>query len=650
MAIKGLILGKNIYLCQLFLSKCSIIKIINMAEKLFAEFPPVSTAQWEEVITKDLKGADYEKKLVWKTPEGIAVRPYYRAENLTNLKHLASAPGAFPFVRGTKGTNDWKIRQGYCACSNNFEEANAQAIDGLKKGVESVGFCIDGKKGVSEAEMAKLLKGINVAKTEVNFEGCSCATPDIIKSFISYAKATGAKAEEVYASFDFDPLKEMTTTGNFCCSDYATKLKCCVEAVAEYPRIRVVGVEGFAFNNAGSTSVQELAFALAMGSEYLNMLTEMGFAPEEAARRIKFTFAIGSNYFMEIAKFRAARMLWANITKEYGVAKECCQKMKVHAVTSEWNQTVYDSYVNMLRATTEAMSGAIAGVDSMEVLPFDYQYREPGEFSNRIARNVQSILKEESHFDKIVDVAAGSYYIENLTASIAEEAWKLFKQVEEKGGYTQAFIAGFVQAEVKASSTKKDNNIATRRETILGSNQYPNFTEKADKDITLDVVTRGANWEKSKNPIAEPIEKYRGAQAFEALRFATELSGKQPKAFMLTFGSLAFCRARAQFACNFFAVAGFEVVDNNRFSTIEEGVEAAIAAKADIIVACSSDEEYAEAAPKIMELAGKKAIIVVAGEPACKEELIAKGIKNFISVKSNILETLKVYQTQLGIK
>lgn len=621
-----------------------------MAEKLFAEFPPVSTEQWEEVITKDLKGADYEKKLVWKTMEGFAVRPYYRAENLTKLKHLSSAPGAFPFVRGTKGTNNWLVRQSYCACNGDFKKANAQALDGLKKGVDSVGFCIDGKKGVSETEMATLLKGIDVAKTEVNFEGCACATPEIIKSFISYAKSTGAKPEEVYASFDFDPLRDLTTTGNFCCSDYQGTLKNCLKAVAEYQRIRVVGVEAYAFNDAGSSSVQELGFALAMGSEYLNLLTEMGFTPEEAARRIKFTFAISSNYFMEIAKFRAARMLWANITKEYGVAKECCQKIKVHAVTSQWNQTVYDSYVNMLRATTEAMSGAIAGVDSMEVLPFDYQYREPGEFSNRIARNVQSVLKEESHFDKTVDPAAGSYYIENLTASIAEEAWKLFKQVEEKGGYTKAFMEGFIQAEVKAVSTKKDHNIATRRDTILGTNQYPNFNEKADKDITLDVVTRGANWEKSKNAIAEPIEKYRGAQAFEALRFATELSGKQPKAFMLTFGNLAFCRARAQFSCNFFAVAGFEVVDNNKFETIEEGVKAALEAKADIIVACSSDDEYADAAPKIKELVGNKGIFVVAGEPACKEDLIAKGIKNFISVKSNILETLKGYQNQLGIK
>jgi methylmalonyl-CoA mutase len=376
----------------------------------------------------------------------------------------------------------------------------------------------------------------------------------------------------------------------------------------------------------------------------------MGLSADDAARRIKFTFAVGSTYFMEIAKFRAARMLWANIVKAYGSEKECCQKMKIHAVTSEWNMTVYDPYVNMLRGTTEAMSAAIAGVDSLEVLPFDYPFRAPGEFSNRIARNTQSILKEEASFDKVVDPAAGSYFIENLTQSISETAWKLFTEVENMGGYVEAFKAGFIQNTIKATADARDKKIETRREIILGSNQYPNFTEKADKDVTLEVVTRKAAPAACGTVLGQPLAKYRGAQPFEALRFATEQSGKEPVAFMVTYGNLAMCRARAQFACNFFAVAGFKVVDNNRFSSPEEGVKAALEAKADIIVACSSDDEYAEGVPQIASLVGDKAIVVVAGEPACKEELVAKGIENFISVKSNVLETLKGYQAKLGIK
>ena len=248
------------------------------------------------------------------------------------------------------------------------------------------------------------------------------------------------------------------------------------------------------------------------------------------------------------------------------------------------------------------------------------------------------------------DPSAGSYFVENLTDSIIKVVWDLFKAVEDKKGYIEAFKEGFIQSQVKAVADKKDQDIAKRKQTILGSNQYPNFLEKVEKDITKEMVTRGAcKAETTHELIAQPLEAYRAAQAFEELRFTTDKAAKQPQAFMLTFGNLAMCRARAQFSCNFFAVAGFKVVDNNRFSTIEEGVEAALKANANIIVACSSDDEYLEAAPRIAELVGNKAVVVVAGDPACKAELEEKGVKNFINVRCNVLETLKEYQKMMGI-
>lgn len=618
-----------------------------MTQKLFAEFPPVSTEQWEEVIIKDLKGADYEKKLVWKTHEGFSVRPYYRAENLSELKVLDSKPGCFPYIRGTKNCNNWLVRQDYCACDGDYEKANKEALDGLVKGVEAVGFCIGGK-ALSVEEMSTLLNGIKVDACEINFCDCCLKAKEVISSFLAVAKAQGVKPEDIKASFDFDPLRTLTTKGTLCDKAFES-LKEAIEMVAEYPGIRVIGVEAYEFNKAGSSITQELAFALAAGNEYLAKLTELGVEAKEVAKRIKFTFSVGSVYFMEIAKFRAVRALWANIVDAYGV-EGCGQKIKVHAVTSQWNQTVYDSYVNMLRGTTEAMSAAIAGVDSLEVLPFDYCYKAPSEFSNRIARNIQIILKEESHFNKVVDPAAGSYYIETLTQSILDSSWALFKEVEAKGGYVAAFKEGYVQSEIKAVAAKRDKNLATRKETILGTNQFPNFLEKAGAEVSKDVVLRGGNKNVNGEQIAEPLEAYRGAQAFEAMRYATDISGKQPQVFMLTFGNLAMCRARAQFSSNFFAVAGFKVVDNNRFATVEEGIKAALEAKADIIVACSSDDEYAEAVPVIAEQVGDKAIVVVAGDPACRAELEAKGIANYIHVRCNILETLKEYQAKLGIK
>ena len=295
------------------------------------------------------------------------------------------------------------------------------------------------------------------------------------------------------------------------------------------------------------------------------------------------------------------------------------------------------------------MSAVLGGAHSVTVLPFNAIYEETTEFSERIARNQQALLKEESHLDKIADPSAGSYYIENLTASLADEAWKLFLAVQEKGGFIAAFKEGFIQSEIKAMAAQRDKNIALRRENLLGTNQFPNFTEKITAQFdgslfeAVDLTVEGAE--------VETLKPYRGAQPFEALRYTTDMyskDNKRPVAFMLTIGNLTFRKARAQFSCNFFAVAGFTVIDNNGFATAEEGAAAAKAAGADIVVVCSSDEEYAEIVPAVAEQLNDE-ILVVAGAPACQAELEAKGITNFIHVKSNILEELKSYQTKLGI-
>ncbi len=323
--------------------------------------------------------------------------------------------------------------------------------------------------------------------------------------------------------------------------------------------------------------------------------------------------------------------------------------MIAHSETNRFNKTVYDPYVNMLRTQTEAMSAALGGAHSITVLPFDAIYEETTEFSERIARNQQALLKEESYIDKIADPSAGSYYIENLTASLADEAWKLFLTVQEKGGFIAAFREGFIQTEIKAMAAKRDKNIALRRENLLGTNQFPNFTEKIETEFdgslfeAVDLTEEGAD--------VETLKPYRGAQDFEAMRYTTDVyskENKRPVAFMLTIGNLNFRKARAQFSCNFFAVAGFTVIDNNGFATVEEGVAAAKAAGADIVVVCSSDDEYAEIVPNVAEQLDDE-ILVIAGAPACRAELEEKGITNFINVKSNILEELKAYQKNLNI-
>ena len=625
----------------------------NKEQKLFAEFPPVSTEQWESVIAVDLKGADYEKKLVWRTAEGFIVRPYYRAEILDGIKYLGSQCGEFPYVRGTGKDNNWRIVQTIeVGCP---KEANAQATVLLTKGVESIGFVI-GDKEFSAADLDTLLSGISVKNTELVFSGC--ATKKVAGLFIDKMDKEGVDPETVRASFVLDPIvKKLTLKGTMACKNGQCKgfenLASLISKGAAYKRIRFVNVSGEIFHNSGSTIVQELAFTLAAGHEYVVKLMEQGLSVDQVAPALRFSMAISSNYFMEIAKFRAARLLWANIMAPYNPSRGCASKMKVHAVTSKWNMTVYDPYVNMLRGTTEAMSAAVSGVHSIEVLPFDTPYEKPTDFSARIARNVQLLLKEESHFNQVCDAAGGSYYIENLTNSIAEQAWNLFRQVEEKGGYIAAFEAGFIQDQVEASAAKKNSNIATRRETLLGTNQFPNFNEVADEAITEDVVTGKSTCKCGCASQAadgvRPLKPYRGAMAFEQMRLKVDRSGKQPKAFMLTCGALAFARARAQFSCNFFACAGIRVQDNTYFKSVEEGVKAALEAKAEIVVICAADDDYATLAPEAFKLLGDKAIFVVAGAPACKEELEAQGIKNFISVRNNVLETLQYYLKELGI-
>ena len=611
------------------------------SEKLFTEFPPVPTEKWEEVITADLKGADYERKLVWKTGEGFNVRPYYRAENLEGIKFLGSQAGEFPYVRGTHAHNRWRVHQTVSVVCP--KEANAEALKILNAGVDSLGFCI-ASADFSAADLDTLLKDICIPAVEITF--CGEKMANVAELVLAKVEKEGIAKEDVRIAFCIDPLvKGLSSKGDFCSPNGEKCIARIVELIhktKEYKHVRIVTVAGQTFGNSGSTIVEELAFTLSAGHDYLVRLTDAGLDVDAAARKLRFSFSVSSNYFMEIAKFRAARMLWANIVKGYGPAKNCACKMQIHAETSRWNQTVYDPYVNRLRGTTEAMSATIAGVHSLEVMPFDASFENPTEFSKRIARNVELLLKNESHFDQVVDPAGGSYYVENLTQSIAAEAWKLFLEIEEKGGYTEAYKAGLIVERIKASAAAKDKNIATRRQTLLGANQYPNFTEVAGKEITAESVTR-------KQAEGNVLVPYRGAMAFEEMRLQVDRSGKEPKAFMLTCGNLGMARARSQFSCNFFACAGIKVIDNTYFKSIEEGAKAALESKAQIVVVCASDDDYAEAAPKVKELLGGKAILVVAGAPACAPELEAQGITNFINVKSNVLETLKFYLKEMGI-
>lgn len=618
-------------------------------QKLFSEFAPNTMQEWVDKVTVDLKGADFNKKLVWRTNEGFNVQPMYRLEDMKDLKNLDCFPGEFPYVRGNKkDSNDWYVRQDIVV--ENVAEANKKALDVLNRGVNSLGFVLTDSKNFTKADMAALLKDICLECVEINFvAGCKkCA---IVDAFKAVAEERGIAPEKIYGGINIDPLSAMALKGKVCCENPFASAKENTEKMAAYPNFKTIEVGGYVFNNSGSSIVQELGFSLAAGVEYLDKLTDAGMSVDEVAPRIRFHFATGSKYFMEIAKLRAARYLWAHIVKAYKPACDCKCKMNIHAETSEWNKTIYDPNVNMLRTQTETMSAVLGGVDSFTVHPFDYVYEcHPSELGERVARNQQLLLKEESHFGKIVDVAGGSYYIEELTQNIAEAAWKLFLEVQEQGGYVEALKKGFVQAAVKATAQARDLAIAQRKENFVGVNQFPNFNEKMEKSICACVLEPEDHT--AEDASIETLKPYRGTQAFEALRLKTDTyaaKNGRPVVYMFPMGNLAMRKARAQFACNFFACAGFDVKDNNGFKTVDEGVKACMENKAAIVVLCSSDDEYAGFAPEAYEKLKDKAVVVVAGNPESRPELEAKGLMNYIHVKNNVLEELKAYQAKLGI-
>ncbi len=615
---------------------------------LFHEFSAITTQQWKEKITKDLKGKPYEK-LIRKTPEGFEIKPFYREEDLANISYINSLPGEFPFIRGNNTTkNNWLVRQDILV--NDIGAANAKALDVRLRGVDSLGFIFPEESKQEEQDLEKLVENIRADIMELNFSGGDALT--IVNSVDALAKKYNRNLSKVKGSVNYDPLGEYSVNGNFRKNEKEDfeKLLSLFETGKHLPGFQLITINAHLFHNSGGGIVSELAYALAMGAEYLTYLTDNGLSVDDVAPKIRFHFAIGSEYFMEIAKFRAFKFLWAKVVNAYGLNNANNAATHIHASNSLWNKTVYDPYVNMLRTTTETMSALIGGIDSLSVMPFDATYNTPDDFSERFARNQQLILKEESYFDKVTDPAAGSYYIENLTNELIHYAWELFLETDAKGGYLKGFQKGDIQNRITKEADEKDRNIALRKHSVLGINQYPNITEHLEQ-LTTELVLYP---KKQTSTEAEPLVLYRGAMAFEQLRYQTDqhsLNSPRPKVWMFTYGNLAMRRARSQFAGNFFGVAGYEIIDNPGFEKVADGVAAANKSNANIVVLCASDNDYETLALDAFQKLNKDFIVVLAGYPSnIADELKAAGMENFIHVKSNVLEELKRYQKMLGIK
>jgi methylmalonyl-CoA mutase len=575
---------------------------------LLAEFPPVETAAWEEAIRKDLKGADYARKLIWQTEEGLAVKPYYRATDVEGLHSMDAAPGAFPYLRGTKTSGDWRIREEIDAADP--EEANRAALSALIAGTEEIAFLH--AKIADSSDLCLLLA--HLQEIPVHF---AQADEALLRLLIEHL---GKHARQASTSTDFDPLSDV---------DFAAEILNRASA-----GLLPFTVQAAAFEEEGATAVEEIGFALAAGIDYLAAMQERGVAIEAAANAISFSFAIGANYFFQIAKLRAFRSLWARAVESFGASHESA-KAHIHARTSRWNKTLYDAHVNILRATTEAMSAVLGGADSLTVAPFDECYKQPDEASRRLARNTQILLKQEALFARVADPGAGSYCLETITDYLAREGWKSMQALEAAGGFRKAQADGIVAQELQRSLAARDKAMAQRRRVFTGTNQYANRNEHALERID-----------------AEHFNQDRGTWTYEQLRLRTERHAaktqKTPRVILAEIGDVKMRGARSNFAANFFACAGFDI-STQRFNQASE----IAGSDTDLLVLCSSDAEYlplTEALMAELKALNKTTPVVIAGNPESAEQLTAIGVADFIHIRSNPLATLAQWQQRLGIE
>lgn len=567
--------------------------------KLFEQFPSVTREQWEQVIHRDLKGAAYAKKLLWQTEEGITVNPYYRAEDIAQLPWLGTAPGEFPFLRGASPANHWKIRE--LVGETNPIQANSLAHKALAAGAEEI--CFSGPAVASLEDFTVLTAGLDTVA--LHFEGAEALYR------LAAGRATGSVALDPNANPAF-----------------AAEL-----IAAARTEFKTAVIPGYRFGDAGATIVQELAYSLAAGVEYLAAMTGRGISASRANQALAFTFSIGSNYFFEIARLRAARLLWARILTSFEVSPAEA-RTTLWCRTSWWNQTIYDPYVNLLRTTTEAMAAASGGADALTVLPFDAAYRPAGEFSGHLARNTQTILKHEVWLDRVADPAGGSWYVEALTASVARESWKLLQQIEAKGGYQTNRDA--IRDSVEQSRLARESAIASRRSTLLGTNQFPNPKERMRGEVDFSVV-RG----KPRRP----------AEVFEEIRLATERRPAPPIFLLAEAGDGKMRAARSGFAANFLGCAGFGI-DVRPFDTPRAITQAVLASNPAALVLCSSDAEYLALATAVigqLQAAGNRTPVIVAGLPADAAALTAAGVADFIHIRATA-EALARWQSKLGVK
>ena len=673
-------------------------------EPLFDEFKKVYREDWEKIIAGDLNGADYKEKLSWKTDEGFSVLPFYTRGDLDNWDFMHSNPGQFPFRRGYQAETH-SCSYGQPLLNSDVEQVKNKITEAQESGIDS--FYLPLQFNDVHNGLPQKMRGISLAnQMDVNsllsaslnnkthfIIDADAATPIYAAAIANFLQQHKESSPALKVDLLYDPLNALLFKDDLYSDEknWITNLEELILYTEELNLpFRVLGINAGQFHNAGANAAQELAFSMSIATEYIDALTEKEVSLDTIFSQFFISYSIGSSYFKEIAKLRAARILWAQLAQSFHGEEFEVPRTPIYTFTSLWNKTDYDPHTNMLRTTTETMSAAIGGSDVMVIHPFDYRFRQPDDFSERIARNQYLMLDEEAHFTKVDDPAGGSYYVEVLTNKLAESAWKLFQNIEREGGFYKSAQKGIIQSKIRESRNKQMGDLARRKKTMVGINDFPDpddsALERAHEDDNMSDISSNNNSYKlnpndffssigqalqegallgdllpelvtSNSSSIETLSTGNIADSFRRLRLQTEQfkekNNYRPTVFTMPLGNPKWGSARATFSTNFFGVAGYSIHEHIPFESVDEAVEKLKETDAEITILCSSDKEYPDLVPKVAERLRQKSIpttLVLAGNPGDKEDLYrSHGIRYFIYKGINVLHLLEKMHKELGI-
>lgn len=463
-----------------------------MSDKLFDEFYPVSSKAWKQKIQYDLKGADYNDTLIWNSNEGINVKPFYHSDQFDQF--IGSQERSF---------NDWNICQTIFVAD--VEKSNKKAKDISKRGAESIRFIIPSK----EVDFKQLVANLDIDKLHI-FIVCQFLSSDYITKIRNEFEEHFSRGSQGKIHVECDIIGNLTRSGNW--SNNLQSDHDAFESIVGV--INGFSVDGSLYQNSGATMVQQLAYSMAHLNEYFNHLDSKLTSEKKKGLKVIFNMAVGSNYFFEIAKLRALRILYATLASQYEINTECL----VFVQPSKRNKTLYDYNTNMLRTTTECMSAILGGADVINNLAYDAIYHKDNEFGERISRNQLLILKEESYFSVVNNTADGTYYIESLTEELSQKALNLFKDIERNGGFLSQLKSGTIQKKIKESAEKEQQQFDKEELVLVGTNKYPNPDDRMTNELELFPFVK-------KNPVKtliEPIIEKRLSETLEKNRLKNE--------------------------------------------------------------------------------------------------------------------------------